>query len=389
MFALFLKSLRLHFVWWLQSLWPGRHIGAPLGLRRLLFLLLGYPLFLALQCLHWLGFLLDEIFFRGYRTAPLQEPVFVIGIPRSGTTFLHRTLANDRQRFTSFSTWEAILAPSVTGRKTLRALAAVDRALGSPCRRIIDRLVQGTTGDFNDIHTVDLSAPEEDYLSLLPVGGCFILLLAFPFARELRQLGRLQTMPQQARSQLLDFYRRLLQRHLYCHPEKQLLSKNAAFASWGESLKTTFPDAKFLVCVREPVSALSSQLSSLAPARAAFGTDPEGSHTATLFTEMYADYYANLAKFVANCPPQQVAVIEQDDLKKAPGATITAALAKVALDHSPALDEALATLHPAAPSGHRHRPEDFSLDRAQIGRCMCPDYEAMLNSLHRSQPNPN
>lgn len=378
MLAVFLKSLIRHFGWWVASLWPGRHQAAPLSLRRVLFLLL-YPLFFALQLLHWLGLLCDELCFRAYRKVEVSAPVFVLGIPRSGTTFLHRTLAADQSRYTSFSTWEAILAPSITERKTLRMFRSIDRALGAPLNKLIQKILRSVSGDFNDIHEVGLSAPEEDYLSLLPAGGCFILLLAFPHSLHLRQLGQLVEMPAGERERLLDFYKRMLQRHLYCHPGKTMLSKNAAFATWAEALKATFPDAKFLVCIREPSSALSSQLSSLAPARELFGTDPDGSHTARTFTEIYAHSYPALARFVESSEATQVAIIEQSEMKAAPAEIIRSALDQLNLENTTPLDH----LVPGKPSAHRHHPGDFPIDSTQIEYCMQPAYEAMLRSSNK------
>jgi hypothetical protein len=376
---LFLQSLTRHFGWWIAALWTGRHKGAPLGRRRLLFLFLFYPAFVGLQLLHWLGMLCDEILFPCYRKIRIEAPVFVLGIPRSGTTFLHRTLAEDRTRFTSFSTWEALLAPSVTERKILGLVRSADRLLGSPLSKLIKTGLRAASGDFDSIHSVGLKAPEEDYLSLLPAGGCLILLLAFPFSPRLRQLSRLDAMPAGERERLLHFYKRALQRHLYCHAGKRLLSKNAAFASWADALLGVFPDATVLVCVREPVSALSSQLSSLAPARTIFGTDPDGSHTARLFTEIYAHSYRSLARFVQSRDPREVAVIEQSDMKAMPAETIRDATVRLGLDY----DGQLEALRPAKPSAHDHAPGDFSLDQQEIKRCMTPHYEAMLQCQNR------
>lgn len=376
---LFFQSLTRHFGWWLASLWPRRHEGAPLGGRRLLFLLLSYPAFLALQLLHWLGFLCDEIFFAGYRKVAIKDPVFVLGIPRSGTTYLHRTLAGDREQFTSFSTWEAILAPSITERKLIGWLKSLDRALGAPLHKLIHRILRSASGDFDNIHPVGLGEPEEDYLSLLPAGGCFILLLAFPFSPHLRQLARLDEMPAGERQSLLHCYKRALQRHLYCHPGKRLLSKNASFATWAGALHTAFPEAKFLVCVREPSSALSSQLSSLTPARAFFGTDPDGTHTTRMFTDIYTHSYEKLAGFVESTEPSQAALIEQSDMKAAPAASIASAIRQLGLEHGAPLEQ----LQPAKPSTHRHAPDDFSLDPDAIQRCMAPPYQAMLRSPNR------
>jgi hypothetical protein len=383
---LFFQSLIRHFGWWCASLWPGRHPAAPLSGQRLLFLLLFCPAFAALQLLHWWGFLCDELFFRAYRQVKVTAPVFILGIPRSGTTFLHRTLAEDRARFTSFNTWEAILAPSITERRLLRGVQRIDHILGAPLQKIIHRLLDAAAGDFNDIHEVSLRAPEEDYLSLLPAGACFILLLAFPYSSQLKQLAQLDQMPTRERARILLFYQRALQRHLYCHPGQQLLSKNAAFATWPGALLTTFPDAKFLVCVREPSAALSSQLSSLTSARSFFATDPTGNETTRTFTRLYAQFYASLDAFVASSPPGQSAVIAQSDLKAAPAPTITAALQQLQIESSPAIDHTLATLQPSQPSAHQHDPSDFSLDPKEIQHYMNPHYEAMLQSPNRTRP---
>jgi len=365
--------MRLHLCWWLASFWPGKHPGAPVRPGRLLFLLLGYPLFFVLQVLHWLGFALDALFFGGYRKVGIESPVFILGIPRSGTTFLHRTLAADPS-YTSFTTWEAALAPSITERKLIGLISRLDRAFGAPGRRLLKFCLNRSKGNFDAIHEVDLSAPEEDYLSLLPAGACFILLLAFPFSTELAALARLDQLPEDRRRAILRFYKSCLQRHLYCHRGKRLLSKNAAFASWCSALREAFPDAKFLVCIREPERALSSQLSSLAPARRLFGTDPDGKQTAARFTGIYAHTYQSLARFVTSTEREQTAVICQNKLRAGPAGTIRAALHALSLAMPPGLEE----LQPAPSSSHQHTLSEFSIDTEKIERCMRPAYESML-----------
>lgn len=386
MWALLTSSLFNHLSWWLRSFWPGQHPAAPLRLRRALFLLVGFPAFLALQFVHWLGFLLDECFFSAYRGVKVDAPVFILGIPRSGTTFLHRTLAQD-QKFTSFATWEAILAPSITERKFFRALATLDRAIGAPFKRCLHYCLGKSSGDLHSIHPVGLSAPEEDYLALLPVGGCFIMLLAFPFATALQKLALFDQLDEINQTRLIGFYKRCLQKHLYCHPGKKLLSKNAAFSSWTSALQTAFPDARFLVCIRNPDSALSSQLSSLAPARRAFGTDVDGSWTAEKFTDFYGHAYQSLAAFAASSisRPEQAAIIEQSDLKRDHIAIIRAALGQLGMPAPPQMNT------PSGDSGrpHHHHLSNFRVDSDRIETCMRPAYRAMLQSPLRSLPNPN
>ena len=99
----------------LQGLFPRPYPGVARHLQRLLVVALALPPFACLQLLHWIGFALDEILFRGYRDIEIRQPTFVLGVPRSGTTFLHRLLAHDPQ-FTTFSTWECFFAPSISER---------------------------------------------------------------------------------------------------------------------------------------------------------------------------------------------------------------------------------------------------------------------------------
>ena len=58
------------------------------------------------------GRLVDEIFFRGYKDVDLSDPVFIISNPRCGTTFLHRLLCLDKDRYT-FTLLYHTLLPSV------------------------------------------------------------------------------------------------------------------------------------------------------------------------------------------------------------------------------------------------------------------------------------
>jgi len=386
MLPLFFRSMGLHLTWFVRSLCPGGHPGAPLSWRRVLFLL-AFPFFVAVQLVHWLGFLLDACLFPGYRKIRVEAPLFITGIPRSGTTFVHRTLSAD-PRFIRFRTWEAVLAPSITERKLLGGLARIDRALGRPLRRSLEFLIRRASGDFDAVHEVGLGAPEEDYLALLPAGGCFLLLLAFPFAPALRDLATFEDMPAIHRERLLDCYERCLQKRLFGRPEgARLLSKNAAFGSWVPELARRFPGARFILCVREPATALSSQLSSLNGARTAFGTDPDGGFTAELFADIFAHNYRSLATTLGE-RRAQAAVIDQADLKANPVGILRAALDRLGEDLSPELDDALNHLRPNPASGHRHHLGDQPVEAEQIRVCIEPAYQAILRAEQRISPPP-
>lgn len=59
----------------------------------------------------WVHPLLDELLFPDHRRIEVRAPVFIVSNFRGGTTFLHRLLALDRDRFCTMQMWEVLLAP--------------------------------------------------------------------------------------------------------------------------------------------------------------------------------------------------------------------------------------------------------------------------------------
>ena len=70
-------------------------------LRRLLVMIAFYTVFPLLELTIWTGLLLDRIFFPGFRREAVSSPLFIIGNPRSSTTFLHRLISKDVGQFTT------------------------------------------------------------------------------------------------------------------------------------------------------------------------------------------------------------------------------------------------------------------------------------------------
>jgi len=282
------------------------------NLRRLRLLVL-FPLFMLLQAVHAACLILDHLLFPGFRRVELRRPVFVLGVPRSGTTFLHRELARD-DRFCAPRTWEVLFAPSLCQRHIVRAVLYLDLLIGRPVARLVNRVAAHNLEAMDDVHPVALDAPEEDYLALLPSGGCFFAYLAFPRSPAFDALSRLDRLPPRRRERLLEHYHGLLQRQLYFHGAEQILSKNAAFAGWGRFLAERYPDAHFVLCIREPAAALASQLNSLAGARAAFASFPDDLAFEAAFEEHYATWWQELARMHRDSGVEPL-VVEQEWLR--------------------------------------------------------------------------
>ncbi|MCL7939346.1 sulfotransferase [Halomonas sp. ATCH28] len=382
-----IEGVGLYVAWWLRSLIAWRDPRAPMTLRRFIVLLLGMPIFLLVQLVHATCLLLDELLFPSYRKIAIKRPLFITGIPRSGTTFLHRTLAVDGERYTTLTTWEALLAPSIVQRRIIQGLARIDGLLGGPGRRILGVLTRRLAGRLTEIHEVGLEAAEEDYLALLPAAGCFILLLAFPGAIGLQRLGHLdRQMPCNRRQRLLRFYRSCLQRHLYSDGGRRfLLSKNAAFGSWITGLQAICPDARFILCIREPLAALSSQISSIDSARALFGTAVNSEALQRLFAHQFAETLEHMAATVPNSPTNRIAVVDMADLGADPATVIPATLVRLDIPVSQALMVHLAMLPRRQPSRHQHSVDRLALPSGELEQRLYPPYHRLADLPHRTR----
>jgi hypothetical protein len=82
---------------------------------------------------------LDAVLYPGVKQHPMSAPVFIVANPRSGTTYLHRLMAMDEERFATMRLWQTMF-PSVSAHRGLRAIWNVDQKLGAPLTRIVKRV---------------------------------------------------------------------------------------------------------------------------------------------------------------------------------------------------------------------------------------------------------
>ena len=331
--------------------------------RRILTVSLLLPASAIMLIVHWSCLLLDEVLFRGYRKVRIQSPVFITGVPRSGTTFLHRVLAADPQ-FTTFSTWECLFAPSVTQKKIILAIAALDAHWGGALKRMVDSITTSATQGLNDIHATRLDAPEEDYFVFMPLLLCFILVVAFPGAGFIWRMGFFdREMSAAQKSRLMRYYRACLQKHVYVYGEdKTLLSKNASFASLVQALAREFPDARFVYCLRDPKETLPSQLSSVRDAMIACGNDPDSEFFREKMVELLSFYYRNLLQAISHAKTGTLhTVLQMEALRNDLTTTIKSIYRQLSLTVSPVFESVLA--HEAEHASRFRSKHSYSVDQ--------------------------
>ena len=307
-FYAIVQSLKV--LWWTVRYLPSE--GIQYVPKRLLILGLGIPLFILLQLLHWLCFLIDEIVFFKYRIVKVRNPLFIVGVPRSGTTFLQRTMEKE-SLYTTTRAWECLFAPSITQRYFIKFIGL----LFKPFRRVGTLISVPFLKKMESIHELGLSEAEEDFLLLFPVFSCFILIAFFPHADGLWKLAYFdEKMSERHKKIIMNYYFRCVQKHLYFHKDaERYLSKNPSFSSMVKSLNARFQDADFVACFRTPLATVPSQLSSLRPSMKMVGSDRFSDSFKANIMSMLHHYYSHLLGSLSAVDPE-IPFIEMNELNE-------------------------------------------------------------------------
>ncbi|HEX5809608.1 MAG TPA: sulfotransferase, partial [Anaerolineales bacterium] len=203
-----------------RSFFKSKDTPARLTRKRIIFLLLFYIVWPVGQLIHWFCFFLDDILFPAHKTQPIEKPLFILGNLRSGSTFLHRLLSRDSETFTSLTTWDIYLTPSVTQKKITQFVARLDNRLGGYLHRLLRAFDQRTLGQFK-IHRISFFQPEEDENILLHIWDSFWVSFLFPFMDEMPNYQHFdEALAPERKHRIMRFYKSMLQRHMYATGKK-------------------------------------------------------------------------------------------------------------------------------------------------------------------------
>lgn len=325
------------------SIFKAKDTLARLTPKRIFVLLVFYTLYVFIEVLTWISFALDDLFFPGYRRQQVKQPVFIIGNPRSGTTFLHRLLARDTRNFSSIHLWEILFAPSVTQRKIAWAVADLDRALGGLLHRILHWFDRHFVSASNVMHKMSLVVPEEDEYFHVHQGATIIAGLFFgfpqatyPFVFFDTQLGRVE------KRKVMRFYRHCLQRHIFAHQEdRAILSKNPFFSPKVDALYQRFPDAKIIYLARNPLKVVPSYASLSAHWWRMFAEPEKRYPHLEYILRSTQHWYRYPVERLEQAPVDSRALINFHELVADPHTVVTQMYQQLGLEMTPEFDEIL------------------------------------------------
>ncbi|MCP4716700.1 MAG: sulfotransferase [Deltaproteobacteria bacterium] len=355
----------------LKSLFATRGTNARLTPRRIIILLVLCPSFVLIELMTWLGFVFDEILFRGYRSLNVNRPVFIVGPPRSGTTFMHRLLAGDKDNFTAMKLWEIIFAPSITQKKFWLCIGRIDRMFGRPLERLVLYIERLWLHDLGKKHSSGLFKHEEDEFILIHIFATVFVGVVFPFAEDLIPLVYFdQELPPRRRARIMSFYSRCVKAHMYVFGSgKRYLSKNPSFSAKVESLNETFPDAQIICMVRSPLNVLPSVLSLLSHFYGAF-MSPLDKYPQRAFTiDLIKHWYNHAVASTDALPVEHRKIVTYDRLVDNPGTCAQGLYQHFGLQISPQFQKLLDTETEKSRtyrSAHSYSVENTGLTKEQI-----------------------
>ena len=319
--------MRLNLKLYFKTIWFSffRSEGTPARLTPkrffiLLFIFILYPLWhLSLR----FAYLLDKVFYPHHQEQNINQPIFIIGNFRSGTTLLHRLLAKD-ERFTGMKTWEIFLAPSIVQRKFYLWVMKINKFIGSPIQKLIHAF-ENTLKEFAYIHPMGLNQIEEDGNLFLHTWSTYNIFALFPFPELIHNyIYYDQEIPDSQKELDMSYYQEVLKRHLFVNHGKRYISKSPTYSPKVRTLHQKFPDAKFINLVRSPLRVIPSSVSMFSKHWHLYcEPDEEYPHVGSDVIREQAKYwYFYPHQYLKKIPSDQYVMVNYQDLVADPEAVI-------------------------------------------------------------------
>ncbi|MCA9690692.1 MAG: sulfotransferase [Nannocystaceae bacterium] len=304
----------------------------------------------------------------------LAPPLFIVGLPRTGTTLLHGLLAQDPELRAPL-TWE-VAYPEPAPTQADRANARDPRRLRA--RRQL-RILDWLRPEFRAIHPMDAIAPQE----------C-VAIMAYRFANHAFHVSY-DIPAYQAwldRRSFLAVYRE--HRRFLAHlqwPEQRgrWLLKSPLHLRTLDALVAIYPEARLVWTHRAPLEVLPSWASLVTSLRSLTSDAVDPRAIAREFTGRWADALDHALATGASIGPRQRLDVSYARLVASPLQTVAALYRHFDLELTPAtlarMRSYLAAHHQRRHGVHRYRLADFGLDPDAVRHRFAAYHQAHAREL--------
>ena len=298
----------------------------------------------------------------GIDDSPLERPIFLTGLPRSGTTYFQYLFDQDPD-LRMLRTWEGErpVPPPATDAESVRRRheASVENA----------RLVREATGGKIDaFHLTDVDGPQE---CLAILDQTFVnpgLLWTMSVSGYLEYLLHTADL-----REAYEFHARVLRLLQWGAPVRRWALKWPCHLLALDAIATVHPDARFVVTHRDPVQALASNCSLTHMLREGTSLNADPMKIGRDMLELVRQHVDRLVEFdIAQQATGNSRLVHVDyyQLVDAPETLMPDVFAAIDLDWTPEVEQRIRSWREANPKGkrgtHDYRLDDYGLDRATV-----------------------
>ncbi|HEX6996605.1 MAG TPA: sulfotransferase [Gammaproteobacteria bacterium] len=283
----------------------------------------------------------------------IEAPVFIVGLPRTGTTLLHGLMSEDPENRAPLS-WE-VMYPAATGG----APAAVGRARKRTASRLewANRLAP----EFRRIHPIAPDLPQE----CIAIQAQAFMSIQF---HTTHYVPSYQDWLESTRQDLgYGFHYRFLQHLQAGAPPRRWVLKAPGHLFGLAALLERYPDARIVQTHRDPLRVVASMASLATVLRRAFSASADPAQIGADWAERWARALERFLAVRDRSPREQFLDVAYEELEAAPLATVERVYRFLGWPLTAAAREAMQRFLAANPKNkhgaHRYSLAQYGLDR--------------------------
>ncbi|MFK8018336.1 MAG: sulfotransferase [Pseudomonadales bacterium] len=305
----------------------------------------------------------------------IKKPVFIVGFPRTGTTFLHNLLASDPQ-FCAPRMWE-LHAPALSssGREKKRRLREVRR---------FARASNLLAPEMKKIHPVNADSYEE-CLKLLEntlLSPTFLMYAEAPKYKA----WLLKNLDSNTIAEVYEDHKYQLQLLAKHHNKTgRWVLKSPAHALFLQGLLQTYPDALLVNTVRDPVDSIVSFCSLTHTVRSMMCESPDLAEIGKFGVEFFSEAY-RVNEIVSLKNPGSMINISFESLTKYPIETCRQLYEVMKLEWDKSIEKGMLDWLATRPSNsnidreHGYSARQYSLSESELSNRFC-EYDRARHKL--------
>ena len=244
----------------------------------------------------------DRRLYPGIARQEIRAPLFIVGLPRSGTTLLHILLAADPAHRAPL-TWEVMSPSPPSSKDRQQRIRQATRNLA---------MLRWLAPTFESVHATGAELPQECVSLMSPtfMSDQFDTMYHVPsyrawfFDQDLRPA--------------YEFHRRSLQHLQFRQPAERWVLKAPAHMFAATALLSTYSDARFVQIHREPIEAVASVSSLVTILRRVFSDEVDPVEVGRDALTYWAQALKTFMRVREQLPPQRICDLRYDDVRRDP-----------------------------------------------------------------------